>query len=733
MSPLENTFRVAIFDQFLESFALIPRAEQKKVNGFIRKFRADPTSRAINYEKISSFIDPNLRTVRIGDAYRAIVLKPEQGNVYVLLWVDHHDEAMAWARNKRIEIHPETGGLQVLTLDAAPVAAAQTEAAPPARAPKPKQRVKLPPPLLEEHPDADLAAVGVPEALLPQVRGLRTLDELEALGATFPPEAFEALYWLASGETVEEIQRALDLGEKKRVDTTDFVTALENEVSRRRFVVVENEEELAAMLDAPLEKWRIFLHPTQRKIVEKDWSGPARVTGGAGTGKTVVAMHRAAWLAERVFPNDEDRILFTTYTKNLAADIGENLAKLCPNRTLKRIEVVHLDKWVADFLAHHGYAYEVDYWDAGGGRLWDLWREALVHVPEGAGFPETFYREEWEYVVQPLGCATLDDYIAARRTARGVRLARNQRKAIWPVFAEYRNLLEEKRLREATDAMRDAIGLLDRKEAVSGYRAILVDEAQDMSTTAFTLLRKLVPDRSNDLFIVGDAHQRIYRRQVVLGQAGIKVVGRSRRLRINYRTTDEIRRFAVALLEGLAIDDLDAGLDSVKGYRSLFHGTPPRVIGCDSFEREVEAIAAAVREGDPRHTCLVARTTGRLDQYAAALEHAAIPIHRLSRAKAEDRSAPGLRVATMHRVKGLEFDRIIVAGANDGVIPLAAAMSSSTDPAVLEDLEKQERALLYVALTRARREAILTSSGTPSPWIAPARKAASKAESEVPA
>lgn len=712
MTALEHTFHVAIFDAFLESFARIPRAQQKKVNDFIRKFRADPTAASINYEKIHSFVDPNLRTVRIGDDYRAIVRKPDRGNVFLLLWVDHHDEAMAWARQKRVAVHPETGSLQVYTLatpapEGVPAAMPERTAAP--------EAPRAAAPLFAVFSDLELRSVGVPEPLVPAVRAVLTERDLDRLLGTLPAEAWEALCFLAEGDSLDEVRRALGISAPAAA-VANVDEALTLDATRRSFVVVTDDDALAAMLDAPLERWRVFLHPSQRKLVERRWDGPARVLGGAGTGKTVVAMHRAAWLLTKVFTGDDDRLLFTTFTRNLALDIRHNLAALLPSAALRRVEVVHIDKWVTDFLHGRGYRYEIDYWQPGQGRMAELWKQALDLSP--GLFVDTFYREEWEYVVQPQGCMSADDYVRAKRKGRGQALSREQRRAIWPVFQEYRNLLEEHGLRESVDAMRDAASLLERPDAVLGYRAILVDEAQDMSTVAFSLLRKMIPEHENDLFIVGDGHQRIYRRSVVLGHAGVKVVGRSHRLRINYRTTDEIRRFAVALLEGLDVDDLDGGADTTRGYRSLLHGPAPSVRVFPDRASEIEAIAGFVGEGDPTRTCLVARTNAVLDACVAGLEAHGVATYRLSRSAAEDPAAPGLRVATMHRVKGLEFDRVVVAGLNADTLPLRSLMASTEDHAVKADIERQERALIYVAVTRAKKEVLLTGSGVGSRWLA---------------
>jgi hypothetical protein len=707
MPTLENKFRVAIFDEFLDAFAKIPRAQQKKVNKFIRLFRDNPTSSGINYESISSFSDPNLKTVRIDQAYRAIVLKPEQGNVYVLLWIDNHDAAMEWAKNKRVTIHPETGSLQVLSMDAVEAAAPEPASAAQAEAPC----------LFEGIRDRELRRLGVPEELLPTVRELQQPDQLDALQQALPDEAYEALFFIAEGDSLEEVEQALATSPAENVDTSDFEAALERDASKRRFVVVTSDEALEAMLDAPMEKWRVFLHPSQRKLVYRSWNGPVRVLGGAGTGKTVVAMHRAAYLAEQVFTGDDDRILFTTFTKNLAADIQANLKKLCSPEALRRIEVIHLDLWATRLLKRSGYDYQIAYWP-GDPRLKKAWGNALALAPSGL-FPPEFYRDEWELVVQAQGCGQETDYLRANRAGRGVRLSRKQRKEIWPVFEEYRHQLERQTLREPEDALRDAAALLEGGNVRVAYQSVIVDEAQDMSTNAFKLLRKIIPqERPDDLFIVGDGHQRIYRRKVVLSRAGINIRGRrGRRLRINYRTTDEIRSFAVALLEGVSVDDLDGGDDTTTGYKSLMHGDPPRVEIHDSFDQEADAIAAWVKEGTPEQTCLVARTKDLRDKYERAMQKRGLTTYPVKRSAAEDTSAPGLRVATMHRVKGIEFSRMAIAGVNEDNMPWKATVTRSDDEAVRAEAIERERALFYVASTRAKKAVLITAHGKPSEWI----------------
>ena len=694
---------VAISSDFFTAFTKLPQKTQKKAVAFLSKFRQDPTMPGFHYEKIHNAADPGFRSVRIDDSYRGILLKPDQSNVYVLLWIDNHDEAYAWARRKKCAVHPDTGSLQIYD-----ALEGQQEPS------EPEQGSGL----FDHVPERQLAQLGVPRELIPRVRQIRSREELEELISALPQEAYEALFFLAEGFSVEEVFREMDkTTAAEGVDTSDVAASLETPESKQRFYVVSDDLELQAMLQAPLEKWRVFLHPMQRKLVERHWNGPVRVLGEAGTGKTVAAMHRAKWLARNVLDDQGDRILLTTFTRNLAADIADHLKSICSQDELERIEVVNLDKWVSDFLRRMGYSYTIVYSD----QTRDLWERALTVAPESPSLPASFYREEWENVLQPQGVSSFEDYIRASRKGRGMALSRKSRKAIWPVFEEYRLMLNDQGWREPDDAMRDARHLLENQPIQLPYRSVVVDEAQDMGAQAFMLLRRIVPEDRDDMFIVGDGHQRIYRHRVVLGQCGIRIVGRSKKLRTNYRTTEETRRWATSVLEDVPIDDLNDEQDDERGTYSLLRGKEPEVMHFDSFEEEARALAEKAKqkqaEGALASTCLVVRTNNLLKRYQSALEDQGIPVYMVRRSEPEDRNKEGLRLATMHRVKGLEFDTIIIAGANDGVIPLKEAVDSTEDPAEMDDRDLRERTLFYVAATRAKREVMVTSFGKKSDYI----------------
>ena len=699
--------QLAISSDFLSAYSGLPHMEQKKVEKFLSKFHNDPRSSGINLEKIHG---SDLASVRIDRSYRGIVKRSSDGGTNILLWVDSHDEAYEWARRRTCSIHPDTGGIQVIDVETSRQTIVGTE-------PRDTEKAL---PLFRKLKDNHLREFGVPEIQIPLVRKIVSEDDLEKAASKLPEEAYDALIMSAAGYSIEEIKTEMDSSEGQPVDTDDFAAALENTDSKCRFHVVEDELELSLILSEPLEKWRVFLHPSQRKLVERDWEGPVRVLGGAGTGKTVVAMHRAKWLAENIYTDDEDKILFTTFTRNLAEDIRENLRSITSPEAMKRIEVVNLDHWVVTFLEKQGYDFEPLYGKSGT----ELWGRAMTLADPDMGLEEEFYREEWTHIILQQGVDTLDDYLGCSRDGMGTALGREERIVIWPVFKKYRDLLNENGLREPDDLMRDAASLLEDKSGFLPYRAVVVDEAQDMGQQAFRLIRSIVPmeDDVNSLFIVGDAHQRIYRKSVSLGRAGISTGGRCRKLRINYRTTAENRSWAVNLLSDLDYDDLDEGIDDLDGYRSLLHGDYPEVMKFEMFDDEVTHLSGILQKmiGEPGamlNTCIVARTNSLLQKYEDSLMHRGIATCRIRRSYSEDRNAPGVRLATMHRVKGLEFDNIIVAGVNAGVLPLSRALEQAFDEVSLEEVEKSEKSLLYVAVTRARKNVLVTCFGKPSGYL----------------
>lgn len=573
---MSNKPTVAISADFLTAYAALPRQKQGKVTEFFNKFRNDPTHPGINFEKINEGIDKNICSVRIDDTYRGIIVREPESNVYILLWVDHHDEAYAWAKRKKCSINKLTGSVQIF--DVQEVIEEQNTIDEPA--------------LFASISDEVFERIGLPEEQLPMIKAIKTLEGLHSLKAAIPEDAFEGLEWLGNGFSAEEVLDTLYPEiERVEVNENDFAAALQTDASKKSFVIVDGEEELQAIMQEPLEKWRIFLHPTQRKVVGKKFNGPARVLGGAGTGKTVVAMHRAKMLASNL--NSDGKILFTTYTKNLAEDIKDNLRKICSAEEMKKIDIINLDAWVSNFLRRQGYEYQIVYDE----EVDKAWRDAIAIAGGELSFVENFYKDEWVKVVQAQEVYDKVAYCKAPRIGRGVRLDRKVRMQIWDVFEEYQNIMNEKLQRDVETAMYECRKILENKRLTGQYTSIIVDEGQDLSPSAYRLLRALAGDEhQNDIFIVGDSHQRIYRNKAVLSKCGINVRGRSSYLRINYRTTEEIRKFAFGLLNGVSFDDLDEDYDNGKGCQSLTHGDKPEIKEFATPEEELDYLVSRIHE-----------------------------------------------------------------------------------------------------------------------------------------
>jgi superfamily I DNA/RNA helicase len=349
---------------------------------------------------------------------------------------------------------------------------------------------------------------------------------------------------------------------------------------------------------------------------------------------------------------------------------------------------------------------------------------ALYSLTGRANFP--FHAEPAQDVIQAQNITGADQYVKASRIGRRTRLSRHVKKSIWPVFQEYRAQLNEQGKKEYIDLLRDTRGLIHGKGLSLPYRAVIVDKAQDMSAEAFRLMRAIVPESPNDLFIAGDAHQRSHRRRTTLGHCGINIKGRGKKLRVDCRTTEETRRFAVNILEGREVDDLDGSLDDQKGYVSLTHCGPPSVNTFKSFAGEFaflkQHLAELHGEGAALESiCVVTRTRKLLENCETQLQSLGLATYRIKRDVAEQRPKPGLRLATMHRVKGLEFEHVIVVAANKGILPLEAVVDDAEDAVARRNAETGERSLLYVALTRARRSATITGYGPASPFLSPLR------------
>lgn len=670
--------KIIVSNDVIKRLTQLPNAVQSKAIEFMLKFQTDPRSTGINYEKINAARDKNLRSVRIDKEYRGIIFQAPKNNVFIWLHIDKHDDAYNWAEKHKMSINPVNGALTLTNLTFV------EETVERAASPAPTQ----PRPIFVDLSDRDLMALGVPEDMLPAVRTLRSEGDLDVLQHELPVEAYEGLFLFLAGDSLASILASRETRVDQEIDIEDFATAAERDESRSRYYVVEGENDLQEILSAPLEQWRVFLHPTQRRLATRNFNGPGRVLGGAGTGKTVLAMHRAKHLASTLAGSGR-KLLFTTFTTNLALDIEDGLKSICTEEQLRHIDIINLDSLVYRLLKAKRYEHEIAFdFEA---KCQPLWESVMVDFDPSLGVDRNYVREEFEQVVLAQGLTTRDAYREAPRKGRGQMLSRRKRDALWDIFENYRIQLSAKALKEPDDAYRDACTLLANEES-RPYAHAVIDETQDFGPQALRLIRALVPQGQNDLLFVGDGHQRIYEKnRATMSSSGIDIKGRSRKLYLNYRTTEEIRLEAVALLEGVEVDDLDGGSDEIVRYKSLLHGPKPNCIQGASMEAIYEGLEGfihqAVEENRDIKLGVMANTNQLRDQLAKNLREAGYKVVTVNHRERLTRKDAQIFVMTLHRAKGLEFDAVAIV--------------------VNKEMNEDMRKLVYVGMTRAKRLAQL--------------------------
>lgn len=694
---------------FLDDFVKLEPQVRQKVRELPDKFE-DATHSGVHLEKLTGSKDDRVRTVRVDQFWRGVVVRLGEGR-YALLRVLGHDDANEWAVRQKFGVNPVTGLVEILDV---PTVAGKVDAI--TTEPDPKEDG-----LFADRRDRDFTSLGVDEELVPVLRRISDEAELYAIASYLPPAQADAVLLLADGKTPEEVWAELSqdydiTGEE--VDTEDIDTALDQPGTKSSFIVTTTDAELVELLSGDFEAWRTFLHPAQRSMAYKGtYNGPAKVTGGAGTGKTVVAMHRARFLAQQLLGAGENtsKILVATFTNSLADNLDRTLRSFCTPDEYRRLHVSTVDSLASQVLqSAKSSARPIT-----SEQLSDIAEQAAVMAAlDDHGFDARFLLSEWEEVILARRIANLAEYATSPRPGRGSRLPRAQRKTVWAGVEYLTDELEHRgqaTFLQLADSAADVLAGRTSKP----YAHVVVDEAQDLHPAQWRLLREAVKPGANDLFIVGDAHQRIYDHRVSLSSLGIETRGRSRRLKINYRTSQQILGWALGILTGEKIDDLDGDIESQVGYRSALDGPVPTIEQFSSAAEEADFVVAQVEEWleegiAPSSIGVTARTRNLVQPIKDRLSSSDIEWTDLS----SQSKSRHVQVGTMHSCKGLEFARLVVAGVNSDSVPLPWAVTSEALDEHRHRLDIQrERCLLYVACTRARDELVVTSSGQPSRFL----------------
>jgi superfamily I DNA/RNA helicase len=694
------TFLIA--DTFTDSLARLTADEQKAAKTTAFDLQMNPASPGLSFHRLDKAKDKNFWSVRVSADVRLIVHRTP-GSI-LLCYVDHHDRAYDWAERRRLETHPKTGAAQLVE-----IRETVKEIVVPLYTNAVVSRAKKPL-LFERLSDAELLDVGVPADWLEDVRGADE-DSILTIATHLPAEAAEALLEMATGGT-PTAKRPI-VYDLSVTALPDLDVALAHPDAQRRFRVMTSVEELERALDAPWDKWTVFLHPEQREWVERDFAGPARVSGSAGTGKTIVALHRAVHLARA---NDNARVLLATFSEPLAHALETRLRRLVGNepRLAERIEVYALDALAVRL--HQAQLGPVTL----AGR--EIVRAVLADASAAARehrFTLSFLVAEWEHIVDAWQLESWEAYRDVQRLGRKTRVPEAQRRMLWAVFDSVRRELRERKLKTVADVFQALASAMAGGRSPS-FDFAVVDEAQDVSVSQLRFFAALGASRPNALFFAGDVGQRIFQVPFSWLSLGVDIRGRSRTLRVNYRTSHQIREQADRLL-GPEIADLDGNRESRRDAISVFNGPPPIVRTFAKEAEEIDAVSTWLAEQAksgvrPHEIGIFVRSGAELPRAQAAADRAGLPWCVLD--EQLKFTADAASIGTMHLAKGLEFRTVAVMGCDDEVLPLQERMENVGDDADLQEVYDTERHLLYVACTRARDALMVTAVEPASEFLA---------------
>ena len=683
-------FRIA--DTFTDSLARLTSDEQKLVKTTAFDLQIHPANPGMQFHKLAKAKDKNFWSVRVGSDLRLIVHK-SQGNL-LLCYVDHHDRAYDWAERRKLETHPKTGAAQLVE-----VRETVQEIRIPTYVESP-QPVSPKLPLFAGMSDADLLTYGVPPEWVPDVRQADE-DSLLALADRLPGEAAEALLELATGGKPRVSQLVM-------AATSPF----DHPDAQRRFRVMTNVEELERALEFPWDKWSVFLHPEQRQLVERHYTGPARVSGSAGTGKTIVALHRAVFLARA---NQDALVLLTTFSDILANALRTQLRRLISNepRLAERLEVHSIDGIGEHLYKSHCGPVNLAPREV----VHDVLRAAAAKVGNHK-FSAAFLLTEWEQVVDAWQLDTWEAYRDVVRLGRKTRLSEARRAILWSMFERVRAGLASRNM-ITRSAMFTKLATAVAESRNPPFDFAVVDEAQDIGVAHLRFFAGLGRHRPDALFFAGDLGQRIFQQPFSWLALGVDIRGRSKTLRVNYRTSHQIRVQADRLL-GPEVSDADGNREQRRHAVSVFNGPSPEIRVLGSQEEEVEHVGqwVSARAKDsvaPHEFGVFVRSAAELDRARVAVQFSGLPFKILD--ENVETTSGHVSISTMHLTKGLEFRAVVVMACDDEIIPLQERIEAVGDDADLQEVYDTERHLLYVACTRARDRLLVTSIAPASEFL----------------
>lgn len=665
--------KIVIYEQFNNSLAALSVSTKEIIENNIKKVINIDASYQINYQK-----DSKMYFYDIDRKYTVSYFCLD--GIYVYIYVDLKEKTLSWASNKICDINKNTGSVQIYQVGE-PISIIATND------------------LFHKYTDNQLITLGLPKIQLELLRSFSTIDDLNDNKEYFDKNTFQILKQLIITNEYEELAEFVN---ETYSNNENFNQAFQSYLSKSSFAIVGNDDELHKIINEPLEKWRVYLHPRQRMYSETKYNGPVKIMGEAGTGKTVVAMHRTKYLL-----NKNKKVLFTTFTTNLARDIEHNLSSIVPSEQLSNLKVTNVDSYVYEYMKENHISgnliYDEDILD-------EYWQKAIDKAGVPLDFDLEFYKREWREIYTFLDEMNIVSYISAKRPGTAKAINRGQRKEIIKVFDEFVKLLNLNNVKDINFALHECCRY-QKENKKYNFDSIIIDELQDMGRNQLKFLRLLVEEKEDDMFLVGDSRQRIYNAKIAVKEANIDTKNRSFVLDINYRTTEEISKMAKKVLGCVDIDDMDGNeYEKLENAESLTHGEFPIRKIFNNFTEQMDYVYAELLKltnykAKLQDICIVARNKLELEKISEYFSKLKVPTHMVNTEQYDNPNISKLKLATMHRIKGLEFKYIFVVSLNEKIINV----KTSTDERLEEYNFHNEYALLYVAMTRAQKKVYLLS------------------------
>lgn len=677
--------------------------------GLIQKavmdFEDQGNSVSLNLEKLYAC---NFWSIRASKELRIILcpIQKKDQKDWLLVHADHHDKAYEWANNKNLTYTEATQ-----TYDIIQVSGEELTLAEPAFDYQSTYTGRF-----TNWTDGQIQAIGIPTSLIEFTRKLSSEHQIKELKNFIPEITYEALHFAFMGESPEEVIRLVEAGkiDSARASTEEILHSPNNQ---QNIVQFKGTSEIERFYHGDFADWMLFLHPTQRILAEGNFNGPVKVTGGAGTGKTVVALHRAKYL--QTHKQDARPIFFTTFNRNLAENLESQFQALglSPHQIiLKNIHRFLLETAKQDGLLP-GSVKIVEFSETNPREIW----QEILSAQAAQHYTLEFLMDEWVEVIMYYDLSTLAEYTAVSRSGRKTRIYASQREEIWRLMKSYNAILKERNLVHLDQVANALARYFASHPEKRPYSHIIVDEVQDFGMPELRLIRQLVDEGKNDLFLCGDPMQKIYTKRFHFSHVGISVKGqRSKKLTINYRTTEQIRRQAVCVIQEVDFDDFDGKSVQKKGYQSLFVGQEPEYQLFDREETEIDFILLKIQylyethQILPEEICVGAFRNQTLKSVIKSMHKAGFPYYDLRDSKGDKE---GVHISSFHKMKGMEYRVVFLMGLSQKTLPYKFRGYNFMSAEKQQQAIKSQKALIYVAMTRARDLLYMTGIGKQSEWL----------------